>query len=77
MNARELTFFLQTLKSNCQLNLENFHKLKKVEMADADVFDLAVCEWIDREKGVMQSIDRMIGETQSVVTSRLLEKIGI
>ena len=46
-------------------------------MADADVFDLAVCEWIDREKGVMQSIDRMIGETQSVATSRLLEKIGI
>ena len=46
-------------------------------MADADVFDLAVCEWIDREKDVMQSIDRMLGETQSVATSRLLEKIGI
>lgn len=75
MNTSELTFFLQTLKSNCQLNLENFQKLKKVEMADADVFDLAVCDWIDREKRVMQSIDRVIGETQSVATSRLLEKI--
>ncbi len=38
MNPSELNFFLQDIKSNCQLNLENFHKLKKVEMADADVF---------------------------------------
>jgi hypothetical protein len=77
MNPSEVKFFLQTLKSNCQLNLENFHKLKKVEMADADVFDLAVCEWIDREKHVMQRIDKLIEETQSISTARLLERIGI
>lgn len=77
MNPSELKFYLNNLKSNCQLNLENFYKLKKVEMSDADVFDLAICEWIDREKRVLQSIDKMIDENQTVATSGLLQKIGI
>jgi len=46
-------------------------------MADADVFDLAVCDWIDREKCVMQTIDRMISETQSVAMTSLLQRTGI
>ena len=66
MNQIELKKFLQTLRSNCEINLENFHKLKKVEMADADVFDLAVCTWIEREMHVINSIDAAIAEITSL-----------
>jgi hypothetical protein len=60
MNSSELKFFLQAMKANCETNIENFAKLKKVGVSIEHANELDVGEWINREEQALHSLQRLI-----------------